>query len=96
MEWLKELIESLSSKVDKLDEKLDTQNSILHEQHIQIKEHIRRTEIAEANIDLLRNDLQPLQKHVTQVNFVFKVIGFLSTVIGTIYGIVSILDYLHQ
>lgn len=96
MEWLKELIESLSAKIDKVDEKLDTQNAILHQQHLQISEHIRRTELAEKNIELLRSQVLPLQERDTQLMFIFKSVGFVATIVGIGAGIAAILDYLRQ
>lgn len=55
-----------------------------------IKEHIRRTELAEENLSMLRQEIEPLKQHVVAINGVLKVIGALSVIIGSAAGFFEI------
>jgi hypothetical protein len=51
-----------------------------------LKEHIRRTELAEENLAMLRSEMQPLKEHVIAINGVLRIIGVLSIIIGSAAG----------
>ncbi len=54
--------------------------------------HIRRTELAEESIDLVRADVIPIKKHVHMVEGALKLIGVLGVLMGiagTVYTVVS-------
>lgn len=57
-----------------------------------LKEHIRRTEIAEENITLIREEIRPLKDHVIVVNGVLKVLGIVSIIITSVAGFLGIFD----
>ncbi len=57
-----------------------------------LKEHIRRTEIAEENITLIREEIRPLKDHVIVVNGVLKVLGVVSIIITSVAGFLGIFD----
>lgn len=92
--WLKESVDKIESKVDILDSKLGDQNDTLNKQATVLDNHIKRTELAEENISMLRAEMKPLSKHVEYVNFIFKTIGFFATIAGLIEGTVALLRYL--
>lgn len=50
-----------------------------------LKYHIKRTDLAEENIKLLREDIKPLAKHKAMFEGALKLIGILSIVLGLIY-----------
>lgn len=54
-----------------------------------IKEHMRRTELAEENLSLLRKEMEPLKLHVVSINAMLKGIGLVSVVVGSIVGIIQ-------
>lgn len=87
--WLKEAIEKIDSKVDKLDDKLSDQGVILAEQKVVLAEHQRRSLANEENVQMLREEFKPVEKHVQIVNGVFKIIGFLATVSGAVIAVVK-------
>lgn len=92
--WLRESLSKLQEKIESLDEKMDDMK-ITHERNtVILDEHIRRTEIAEQNIDSLRADLKPIQTHVTQISFVFKFIGFISVIASIISASIKLIDYI--
>lgn len=72
--------EKLSQKIDKLDERLDSIDKTLIKQEGQLALHIRRTEIAEENIKMLRDDLKPIKKHVNMIEGIIKFLGILVTI----------------
>ena len=56
-------------KIDTIQKDIGQIKIILAEQHISLKEHIRRTE-------LLETALKPIEKHVAMTQGALKLIGF--------------------
>ena len=52
-------------------------------------EHIRRTNIAEANIDKLSEALQPIRTHVTAVQTILTAVAWTIGIVATIATIYS-------
>jgi hypothetical protein len=52
--------------------------------------HIYRTELAEENIKMLRDELKPISKHVIMVEGVLKFFGALAIMVSIAAGIYSI------
>ena len=78
---------SLFDKLDRLDERLDTVATKQAEQGVMLDEHMRRTEVAEANLDLLRADFKPVQSHVAMVGALAKILGLVGTRVGMALGL---------
>jgi len=91
LDWLKTAIEKIDEKMDKLDNRLDNQNVVLAEQKTILEEHQRRSLASEENLDMLRQEFKPVEKHVQIVNFIFKAIGFIATISGGILAIIKFL-----
>lgn len=89
---------------DIINRLLDTQESIasditeikviLAKQEVSLDTHIKRTNLAEENIALVREELEPVKDHVKMVNNIFKLIGFISVIITIIVGILKIRTYI--
>jgi hypothetical protein len=79
----------MDSRLDRIEEKLDKLVEIQTHIQVDIAEHIRRTVIAEENIDKLSEALQPIKTHVTAVQAIITasawVLGIVAT-IATIYA----------
>lgn len=59
-----------------------------------LKEHVRRSDLNEKAIDVLKNELRPIQKHVDGLNGILRFFGFvgiLATIVGTILRLFRIL-----
>lgn len=93
-----EILKMISDKVDKLDSKIDTiisditeikVTSARHEVNLQM--HMKRSDAAETGINMLKDELVPIKKHVNAVDVVVKLIAFASTVIGTILGFLKLI-----
>lgn len=78
----KELLDILLSRLDKLESKMDIiavdngkKEVTLHNQHLSLQEHIRRTEALESIV-------MRVVKHTNWVEGVIKAIGLSSLIIG--------------
>ena len=75
----------LSAKLDRIVDDLTEIKITSAKQEVNLAEHMRRTELAETNLDQIRQDLKPVQKHVTMVHGVLKFLGVVSMVLGIVY-----------
>ncbi len=78
----------------KIIEKLDYQSKEISDikvdvakNTVSLEDHIKRTELLEENMQGIRQELKPVQKHVEAVNTILKLIGFISVLSGTIIAI---------
>lgn len=79
--------------LDKLDEMGKHLNSIdvtLAKQEVNLDNHIRRTDLAEESISLIRDEIKPIKKHIHMMEGALKLIGVLSLVVGLLYGVVRL------
>lgn len=74
----------IEAKIDDLSEHLGSIDSTLAGQHQQLREHIRRT-VA------LEKKLEPVEKHVTVVHGVFKLIGILGTLVAIVSTVLKLM-----
>ena len=88
---MKEQLAKIEEKLDKVDEKLSSIDVTLAKQAKDLEHHIFRTDLAEANIELLRNELQPVKKHVALVDAGLKIIGALASISAFILGLAKLL-----
>ena len=72
----------LHNKVDKLDEKLDIIDTHLAVYNEQLKIHIKRTELIEA-------DVAPIKEYIIQLNGAIKVVTYIVGISGTIVAIIK-------
>lgn len=82
--------ERLYELLDKISEDISDLKVTSAKQEENIKEHIRRTELAEENIQMIRSEIQPLKEHVIAINGVLKIIGIISVIIGSAAGFFEI------
>jgi chromosome segregation ATPase len=84
----KDISKQLDDIKDQLDEHTKTLSSVdktLALQAQSLENHVKRTNIAEENIALLREEFKPVQKHVNFVNSLSKLITILGTLLGIVY-----------
>lgn len=82
-------LDRLESKMDKTLDSIASMDVTSAENVLSLKEHMRRTALAEDSIELIRSDIKPIQKHVTMVNGILKFIGIVCLILGTIAAIVQ-------
>lgn len=82
-------IDQLDDRLDRIENKLDKLSDIQGQIQLDVAEHIRRTALAEANIDKITEALQPVRKHVTIVETVVIGTAWVVGVIGAIATVYS-------
>lgn len=93
-----DILKIIIDKVDKLDNKIDGIAGDIVEikitsakQNESLNYHIKRSDLNEENIEILRKEVEPIKSHVIAVNSIIKFVGIFSTIIGTILGIFKLL-----
>ncbi len=66
-------LDKIEEKVDKILDQQSTMNATLVSQHVSISEHIRRTNLLEAEV-------KPIKRHVDMVNGALKLLGVMLVV----------------
>ena len=96
----KDVLKLILDKQDNLSKDITEIKVILAKQEENINYHVKRTDLAEANLNLLRQDFQPIKKHVLLVNFIFKltssILGWLALFIGAAAGIIKVIGFFHS
>lgn len=82
----------IDTKVDKLDERLDSIEKVLIKQELNLEIHIKRTNLLEESVGLLRQDLRPVERHVDYVHGALKFIGIISIVVGIFAAVKELLS----
>lgn len=88
-------LEKLDQKLDRQDSRLDSIEKIQVKQEANLGEHMRRTGLVEENVELLRKEFKPVQKHVMYVEGTLKFLGGLATIILVAEGAISIFHFFH-
>lgn len=78
------------NKLDKIVEKIDAIRDDIAEIKVDLARHIYRTDIAEENIELLREELRPVEKHVEQMKGALNLVKILGVVLGVILSIAAV------
>jgi predicted nucleic acid-binding Zn-ribbon protein len=78
----------IESKIDRIADKISNIDVTLVKQQASIDEHIRRTNIAEENIRMIRKELVPVHKHINMLQGGAKVTGIIS---GVVYATLKLL-----
>lgn len=84
---MKEQLDKIEAKVDLIEEKISSIDITLAKQAKDLEHHIYRTELAEQNLELIRQEMVPVKKHVALMDAGLKVIGALSSVAMFLLGV---------
>lgn len=87
-------LDRIEKKVDRLDDRLDSQKEILIVQEANLAEHMRRSDLLEANQDALKTSVDPLLKLHTVAWGIVKIVGAIGACVGIVVGILKIMDSL--
>lgn len=88
---MKEQLAKIEEKLEKVDEKLSSIDVTLAKQAKDLEHHIYRTELAEQNLDLIRQEMVPVKKHVAIMDATLKVIGAIASIATFIIGAVKLI-----
>jgi len=94
MKEIKEAIKDLDAKVDKHTEILASIDKTLALQAQSLEAHMRRTEAAEENLELLRKEFKPVQEHVEFTNKLAKLVALGAAVASAIFAAVEAVKWL--
>lgn len=83
--------EALSAKLDRQGDALASIDKILARQEENLKEHMRRTEVAEKRLDLFQSELAPLKAHVAGWSAVGKALAIIGTLVGIAVGVAKLI-----
>ena len=84
---MSEQLNKIEEKLDKVEEKLSSIDVTLAKQAKDLEHHIYRTDLAEQNIELIRQEMQPVKKHVALMDAGLKVMGAISSLAMFVLGI---------
>lgn len=77
-------LDRIESKLDRLDERVDSVDVTLAAQHATLKEHIRRTEA-------LENQIEPLRRQSAMVAGAIKIAVWAGGIAGTVVTAIQLL-----
>lgn len=80
LDQIEDKVDRVGIKVDKVEEKISNIDVTLAKQAKDLEHHIYRTDLAEENLDILKKQLEPIQKHVSLVDATLKVMGAVSSI----------------
>jgi len=85
---MKEDIEKVLDKLDSLDNRLDSVDKTLIQQHESLKYHIKRSDATDSVLDSVKEKQNTVvMKHINQWNGALKLLTIIATVIAIIGGI---------
>ena len=93
-----DILKVIIDKVDKLDNKIDIiaedivtlkVTSVKHNETLVY--HVKRSDLNEANIELLRKEVEPLKAHVNQVSGILKFLGGFAAIGSALAAIFKLL-----
>lgn len=87
IKMLYDLVKEVDRKQDMQTEQLTAINMTLAEQHQSLRDHMRRTEIAEQRLEIHTLDIQKLQEPSIVRKYVWNVIKGVFVLLGGIYTI---------
>jgi predicted nucleic acid-binding Zn-ribbon protein len=89
---MQEQLDKIEEKLDRVEEKISSIDVTLAKQAKDLEHHIYRTELAEENLSLIRQEMVPVKKHVALMDASLKVIGAIASIITFIVGAIKILN----
>lgn len=89
---VKEQLDDIEATLNEHTKILSSVDKTLALQAQQLENHIKRTQIAEENLELLRLEFKPIQRHVEFVNGLSKLVTLLGTISGIVYVVYEILS----
>lgn len=90
----------LLTQLEKVGEAITGIQLILSKQEQNLAHHIKRTDLLEESVDLLRTQIQPIERHVHFVNQACKVfatvMGFAAASAGITTAVLKVVELLLQ
>jgi len=85
-------VERIEIKLDKISDDIAEIKVTLAEQAVILKDHTRRSLAGEANLELLREQVKPIESHVMFVRGAMKAVVILISLAGAIATVIRVLS----
>lgn len=82
--------ERLLNKIEKMDDKINNVDRTLIRNTASLELHMERTRQNEDMINLLREDMKPIKRHVAMVDGVLRMVGILASLASIAVGVYKI------
>lgn len=79
-------IDRIENKIDRVSERLSSIDSTLSAQHVSLVEHIKRTEMLEAQVE-------PIKSSVAMAEGALKFLALLALLVGTAAGAIKVIEF---
>ena len=60
---------------------------------LDLRYHVKRTDLAEENLKILRSELKPVEKHVEQMQGALNLVKIVSVVLGVVIAIAAVVEF---
>jgi hypothetical protein len=74
---MRDIVERIETKIDKLDEKLHSIDITLVKQEASLDKHIKRTDINEAQLQKFEKEIVPVLNSIKAVKIIFSILTFI-------------------
>jgi uncharacterized protein YpuA (DUF1002 family) len=92
---IKNAIQTIIDIQNNINKEITEIKVILAKQEAQLEYHIKRTDIAEKNLDTLKKEFTPIKQNIEAIKIIIKSISVVSIIIGIFVGIFKLIDYLR-
>ncbi len=90
----KEIAERILDKIDELGKEIVQLKLISIKQESNLKEHMRRSDMLEEQLNMFKSSMDPIKKHVTHVETTLKLFGLFATFAGIVQVAIEIGKFL--
>lgn len=80
-------------QLDRIEKKLDENTRQTLENTLNLREHMRRTDLLEQIVENTSDRIRPIENHVQMMAGAFKLIVILSTIVGLVAGVLALIQY---
>lgn len=94
MKMLKDQLDRMETKIDKLDDRLDSAEKVAIKQEANLEAHMKRSDLLEKSQEDLKEAVKPILKVYTVAWGITKIIGSIGVVVGILGGIAKLLGLL--
>lgn len=77
----KDLIKTILDEIRMMREEMQAIKIVNVKQEQNLREHMKRSDALEENLDILRKNMKPLQRHVMMVDWFFKLLGVIAILV---------------
>ena len=88
---MEEKLGRIMDKIDSIDSSLNEMSITLAKQEVSLSEHIKRSNLLEERIEILREEMKPVEKHVMYMHGALKALGVVSILVGIAVAVKQLL-----